>query len=71
MENFTYEELNLIALYDGGTRKKTITALQDMREYLEADEKELMELTDSAIRKLKTLSDASFDELELFPDIEE
>lgn len=71
MENFTYEELNLIALYDGGTRKKAITALQDMREYLEADEKELMELTDSAIRKLKTLSDASFDELELFPDIEE
>ena len=71
MENFTYEELNLIAIYDSGTRKKTITALQDMREYLEADEKELMELTDSAIRKLKTLSDASFDELELFPDIEE
>ena len=37
----------------------------------DADEKELMELTDSAIRKLKMLSDASFDDLELFPDIEE
>ena len=71
MENFTYEELNLIALYDGGTREKTIVALQDMREYLEGDETELMELTDSAIRKLKMLSDASFDDLELFPDIEE
>ena len=71
MENFTYEELNLIALYDGGTKKKTITALQDMREYLEADETELMELTDSAIRKLEKFSDVAFDDLELFPDIEE
>jgi len=71
MDQFTFEELNLIAIYDGGTRKKTISALQDMRHYLEPDEQELMNLTDSSIEKLEKLTDAEFDGLELFPDIEE
>ena len=38
--------------------------------YLAADETELRELTDSAIAKLRRMSDAEYDALDLFPDFE-
>ena len=41
-----------------------------MRGYLEPDETELRELTDSAIAKLRRMSDAEYDALDLFPDFE-
>ena len=41
-----------------------------MRGYLAADETELRELTDSAIAKLRRMSDAEYDALDLFPDFE-
>ena len=41
-----------------------------MRGYLAADETELRELTDSAIAKLRGMSDAEYDALDLFPDFE-
>ena len=41
-----------------------------MRGYLDADEAELRELTDSAIGKLEAITDEQFAELELIPDFD-
>ena len=71
MMHFTQDEINLMAIYNTGTRKNLIEELTVMRKYLESDETELMELTDSALAKLNTLTDAEFDTLDLIPDFDE
>ena len=53
-----------------GTREGLIGVLANMRGYLDADEVELLALTDSAIRKLRAMTDAEFSELDLTPDFE-
>ena len=58
---FTNDELNLMCIYDTGTRTGLI----------EADETELLQMTDSAIKKLRSMSDEDYAELELFPDFNE
>jgi len=68
---FTYEEINLMCIYDTSSRKKLIAELTKMRKYLEPDEADISELTDSAIRKLERISDDEFAELELVPDFVE
>ena len=68
--NITFEELQLMSLYNTGTRTGLIAALEEMRGYLAADETELRELTDSAIAKLRGMSDAEYEALDLFPDFE-
>ncbi len=70
MENFTFEEMNLMCIYNTGTRTGLIAALEEMRGYLEKDEAELLALTDSALAKLRTMDDTSFDQLELYPDFD-
>ena len=65
--NFTNDELNLMCIYDTGSRMGLIEALSTMREQLEADETELLQMTDSAIKKLRSMSDEDYAELELFP----
>lgn len=67
--NITFEERQLMSLYNTGTRTGLIAALEEMRGYLAADETELRELTDSAIAKLRRMSDAEYDALDLFPDL--
>ena len=42
-----------------------------MRGYLSADETELLELTDSTLKKLSAMTDEAFAELELYPDFDE
>lgn len=69
--NITFDEQQLMSLYNPGTREGLITALTEMRGYLAADETELRELTDSAIAKLDGMTDAEFDTLDLFPDFQE
>ena len=71
MENFTFEETNLLCIYNSGTRQGAIEALSEMRGYLEPDEIELLSLTDSTLAKLRAMTDAEFDELELYPDFDE
>ena len=66
----TFEEQQLMSLYNTGTRAGLISALKEMRGYLAADETELRELTDSAIAKLRRMSDAEYEALDLFPDFE-
>lgn len=69
MNHITYEEQQLMSLYNTGTRQGLIDALTEMRGYLAADETELRELTDSAISKLNRMTDAEYDALDLFPDL--
>ncbi len=71
MNALTFEEINLLCIYNPGTRQGAIEALTEMRGYLEADETELLALTDSTLAKLRAMTDTEFDALELYPDFEE
>ena len=68
MGTFTFEETNLLCIYNTGSRTGLIEALIEMRGELSPKETELRELTDSALSKLKTMSDEKFAQLELYPD---
>jgi len=71
MGNFTFEESNLICIYNTGSRTGLIEALTEMRGELSSEETELRELTDSALGKLRAMTDTEFAELELYPDFDE
>lgn len=71
MNALTFEEINLLCIYNSGTRQGAIEALTEMRGYLEADETELLALTDSTLAKLRAMTDTEFDALELYPDFDE
>ena len=68
MGTFTFEETNLLCIYNTGSRAGLVEALTEMRGELSPKETELRELTDSALSKLQAVSDAEFAELELYPD---
>lgn len=72
MSKFTVEETNLMCIYHSGTRADLITELSEMQRHLEQDETELLELTESVVRKLSTMSDNEFDNIviELVADFE-
>ena len=69
---FTHEEINLMSIYNAdGTREGLIWELSTMRCYLDEDsEAELLALTDSAIRKLRGVTDAEYAALDLTPDFD-
>lgn len=69
--NFTHDEINLMAIYNPGTRQGLIAELTAMRKYLEPDEAELLELTDSVLAKLSRMTDKEFLQLDIYPDFEE
>ena len=69
--NFTHDEINLMAIYNPGTREGLIAELTAMRKYLEPDEAELLELTDSVLAKLSHMTDKEFLQLDIYPDFEE
>ena len=71
MGNFTFEEMNLMCIYNTGSRTGLIDSLREMRGARAPEETELRELTDSALGKLQAMSDAEFAELELYPDFEQ
>ena len=66
----TYEEMQLMAIYNTGTRKDLLQALIDMQAYLSKEEQELNNLTASAIRKLQEMSDDEYEALDLVPDFD-
>ena len=70
MNNFTFEETNLLCIYNTGSRTGLIDALTEMRGHLEPDEAELRELTDSALAKLRDITDAEYAALDLTPDFD-
>ena len=69
--NFTHDEINLMAIYNPGTREGLMAELTAMRKYLEPDEDELLRLTDSVLEKLSRMTDAAFAALDLIPDFDE
>lgn len=71
MNTFTNDELNLMCIYNTGTRQGLMEELSSMKQYLEPDETELLTLTDSALSKLKKLTDEDYAQLELMPDFDE
>lgn len=68
-ENFTFEEQQLMSIYNPGTRLGLIHALVEMRTYLDKDEQELKDLTDSAITSLDTMTDEEFELMDLTLDL--
>lgn len=70
MMNFTNDEMNLMCIYDTGSRAGLMKSLTEMRGELENDEIELRELTDSTLVKLSDMSDEDYTKLELYPDFD-
>lgn len=67
---FTNDEMNLMCIYQTGDRQGLISTLKEMQGYLDEDETELRELTDSALQKLDEITDEDFAALELVPDFD-
>lgn len=69
--NVTFEERQLMALYNPGSREGTIQELLDMKQYLTPEAKDLLDLTDSAVKKLEQMTDAEFEALDLTLDYDD
>lgn len=65
---FNFETMNLLCIYNNGSRIGLIEPLTEMRGELSPEETELRELTDSALSKLQAMTDEAFAQLELYPD---
>ena len=65
MMDLTIDEKMLILLYSPGTRMGLYGALQQMKEQLEEDETELLDLTNSVLQKLSDMDDEVFEKLSL------
>jgi len=71
MDRFSIEELNLMCIYDTGTRSGLIAGLEKIALELAPDDAELSELIQSALKKLTAMSDQEYGELILVPDYKE
>lgn len=69
--NFSNDEMNLMCIYDTGTRTGLIKALTEMRGELGADEADLRRLTDSTIEKLSAMTNEEYETVELYPDFDD
>ena len=70
MGNFTFEEINLMCIYNTGSHTGLIDSLREMRGELAPEETELRELTDSALCKLQTMTDDEFANIGQIPQFE-
>ena len=71
MDRFSIEELNLMCIYDTGTRAGLITGLEKIALELAPEEAELSDMIQSALMKLTAMSDEEYGELILVPDYNE
>ena len=69
--NFTNDEMNLMCIYDTGSRTGLINAISEMRKELDTNEAALRELIDSVLNKLSAISDEDYAKLELYPDFDD
>ena len=51
MNQFTVDEMNLMCIYDTGTREGLIQELRTMRRYIESDQPELLALVSGSLRQ--------------------
>ena len=68
---FTNDEMNLMCIYDTGTRTGLIDAMSEMKKELAEGENELRDMTNSAIDKLKAMTDEEYEEMEFYPDFDD
>ena len=66
----TFEERQLMAIYNTGTREGLLKALVDMQQYLSLEDGALNVLTASVISKLQKMSDTEYEALDLVPDFD-
>ena len=71
MDRFSIEELNLMCIYDTGTRSGLMAGLEKIALELAPEDAELAGLIQSALKKLTTMSDQEYGELILVPDYKE
>ena len=71
MDRFSIEELNLMCIYDTGTRSGLIAGLEKIALELAPEDAELAGLVQSALKKLAAMSDQEYGELILIPDYKE
>lgn len=71
MMDFTNDEMNLMCIYDTGSRTGLINAISEMRKELDTDEAALRELIDSVLNKLSAIPDEDYAKLELYPDFDD
>lgn len=71
MDRFSIEELNLMCIYDTGTRSGLIAELEKIALELAPEDAELNLLIQSALKKLMAMSDQEYGELILVPDYKE
>ena len=64
MIDLSYEENVMAILYRRDTREETIAAMEEMKKVLQEDEQDLLKLTESTIRKLRSMSDEDFDAMD-------
>ena len=64
---FTDDELNLMMIYNPGSRVGLIEVLAQMQSQLTGRDKELRRWTTSVLSKLSAMSDEAFSSLELLP----
>lgn len=70
-DTVTNKRVKVASIYNTGSRMGLIESLNEMRGELSAEETELLELTDRTLRKLQTMTDDEFAELELYPDFDQ
>ena len=71
MDRFNIEELNLMCIYDTGTRSGLMAGLEKIALELAPEEAELSDMIQSALMKLTAMSDEEYGELILVPDYKE
>lgn len=63
MSKFTVEEINLICIYNTGSRTGLLSELAQMKTHLEKDEIELLGLAKSVMDKVTAMSDSKFESI--------
>lgn len=63
--NLTVDEQHILAIFNTGRRESTMKHLTEMLPDLEPDETELRGLVESAVEKLRSMTDAEFEALDL------
>lgn len=71
MDRFSIEELNLMCIYNTGTRSGLIAGLEKITLELAPEDAELAGLVQNALKKLTAMSDQEYGELILVPDYKE
>ena len=71
MDRFSIEELNLMCIYDTGSRSGLIEGLEKIALEFAPEDAELSQLIQSALKKLAAMSDQEYGELILVPDYKE